>query len=277
MARKRTLQNVYRARRRSDVRRPHRGFVDDYDLHVAHYLGAGLRRVAEQPAQAARSVSGTSGMKASANGVPQRQHRRRLVGRRLHGRERLADRSRRDAPDDHGAQDAADAEALYRLLEEQIVPASTSAASSAMPRRWIGMIKDAIRTVAPPVRTRRMVSEYVQRMYEPGDASGRARSSLERAEDETGCPVFLLRLRFFLHQRLARLARAGPSSCSGMTLGNCGIQRLRAVSRTMRATASRVNHLLVGGHDVPRRALGAAWPTASARRPRGSRSTAGAC
>ena len=36
-----------------------------------------------------------------------------------------------------------------------------------VPRRWVGMTKDAIRTVAPRFCTRRMVREYVERMYEP--------------------------------------------------------------------------------------------------------------
>ena len=36
-----------------------------------------------------------------------------------------------------------------------------------VPRRWVGLIKEAIRTVAPRFCTRRMVKEYVERMYEP--------------------------------------------------------------------------------------------------------------
>ena len=58
------------------------GFVDDYDLHVAHYLVQGLRRVAEQPAQAARSQRherDEGGDQRHAADVD----RRRLVGRGL--------------------------------------------------------------------------------------------------------------------------------------------------------------------------------------------------
>ena len=39
--------------------------------------------------------------------------------------------------------------------------------ASGTPRRWIGVVKEAIRTVAPRFCTRRMVKEYVERMYEP--------------------------------------------------------------------------------------------------------------
>jgi glycogen phosphorylase len=68
---------------------------------------------------------------------------------------------------DNETQDAADAEALYRLLEDQIVPAFYERDEQDIPRRWVGMTKDAIRTVAPRFCTRRMVKEYVERMYEP--------------------------------------------------------------------------------------------------------------
>ena len=51
----------------------------------------------------------------------QRQRPRRLVGRGLQRGQRLGDRRARAAPDE-GAQDEADAEELYRLLEDEIVP-----------------------------------------------------------------------------------------------------------------------------------------------------------
>ena len=63
--------------------------------------------------------------------------------------------------------DAADAGALYRLLEEQIVPAFYERDAHGLPRRWVGVVKEAIRTVAPRFCARRMVKEYVETMYAP--------------------------------------------------------------------------------------------------------------
>ena len=60
-------------------------FVDDYDLHVAHFLVQGCDVWLNNPRKPLEA-SGTSGMKASMNGVPHLSDRRRLVGRGLHRR-----------------------------------------------------------------------------------------------------------------------------------------------------------------------------------------------
>jgi len=69
-----------------------------------------------------------------------------------------------DNPD---AVDAADAAALYTLLEEQIVPTYYDRDAHNIPRRWLSVVKESIRTVAPRFSARRMVKEYVERMYAP--------------------------------------------------------------------------------------------------------------
>ena len=161
---KRALQNVYR--RAVDPMFGGRiAFVDDYDLHVAHYLVQGCDVWLNNPRKPLEA-SGTSGMKASANGVLNVSIGDGWWAEGYKGTNGwLIDPGvTHDNPD---AQDAADAEALYRLLEDQIVPAFYERDESNVPRRWVGMIKDAIRTVAPRFSTRRMVKEYVERMYEP--------------------------------------------------------------------------------------------------------------
>jgi starch phosphorylase len=70
-------------------------------------------------------------------------------------------------PDNPDAVDAADAEALYRLLEEEVVPAFYDRDLFHVPHRWIATVKEAIRTIAPQFCARRMVKEYAQRMYAP--------------------------------------------------------------------------------------------------------------
>ena len=69
--------------------------------------------------------------------------------------------------DNDDAVDAADADALYRLLEEEVVPAFYDRDRSNVPHRWIAVVKEAIRTVAPRFSARRMVKEYAARMYAP--------------------------------------------------------------------------------------------------------------
>jgi starch phosphorylase len=69
--------------------------------------------------------------------------------------------------DDHDAADAADADALYRLLEEEVVPAFYDRDRSNVPHRWLAVVKEAIRTVSPRFSSRRMVKEYAERMYAP--------------------------------------------------------------------------------------------------------------
>jgi starch phosphorylase len=63
--------------------------------------------------------------------------------------------------------DAADAASLYRLLEDEIVPAFYDRNASRVPHRWMKTVKEAIRTVAPMFSARRMVKEYAERMYAP--------------------------------------------------------------------------------------------------------------
>jgi starch phosphorylase len=75
---------------------------------------------------------------------------------------------------DEGSRDAADAESLYRLLETHVVPLYYDRDADGIPRGWLPVMKQAIRTVAPRFSARRMVKEYVERLYAPA-ADGAAR------------------------------------------------------------------------------------------------------
>jgi glycogen phosphorylase len=71
------------------------------------------------------------------------------------------------ASDDPAVVDAADAEALYRLLEEEVVPSFYERDANKMPRRWLQMVKEGIRTTMPRFGARRMVKQYAEQMYVP--------------------------------------------------------------------------------------------------------------
>ena len=158
------LQRVYR-RSLDPVFGGRIAFVDDYDLHVAHFLVQGCDVWLNNPRKPLEA-SGTSGMKAAINGVPHLSIGDGWWAEGYTGRNGwLIDGA--VAGDDIDAVDAADAAALYRLLEEEIVPAYYDRDAHGVPHRWLGVVKESIRTVAPRFSARRMVKEYVERMYAP--------------------------------------------------------------------------------------------------------------
>ena len=140
-------------------------FVEDYDLHVAHFLTQGCDVWLNNPRKPLEA-SGTSGMKACMNGVPQLSIGDGWWAEGYNGRNGwLIDGG---APyDDEGRADHADAEALYHLLETEVVPAFYDRDDQGVPHGWVAVVKEAIRSVAPMFSTRRMVKEYVERMYAP--------------------------------------------------------------------------------------------------------------
>ncbi|HEX7140201.1 MAG TPA: alpha-glucan family phosphorylase [Vicinamibacterales bacterium] len=139
-------------------------FVDDYDLHVAHYLVQGCDVWLNNPRKP-MEASGTSGMKAALNGVP---HLSIADGWWAEGSTGTNGWTIDGGhADNDEATDAADADALYRLLEEQIVPAFYDRDAANVPHRWMATVKEAIRTVAPQFSARRMVKDYVEHMYAP--------------------------------------------------------------------------------------------------------------
>jgi len=140
-------------------------FVDDYDLHVAHFLVQGCDVWLNNPRKPLEA-SGTSGMKAAINGVPHLSIGDGWWAEGFTGANGWVIDGGRTG-DDHDAVDAADADALYRLLEEEVVPAFYERDKAGVPHRWLRTVKEAICTVTPRFSARRMVKEYVERMYSP--------------------------------------------------------------------------------------------------------------
>ncbi|MEK6619321.1 MAG: alpha-glucan phosphorylase, partial [Nitrospirota bacterium] len=111
-------------------------------------------------------ASGTSGQKAALNGVP---HLSVLDGWWQEGYDGANGWAITSSPDltDPQAQDAHDAEQLYRLLEQEVVPLYYTRDRDGIPRGWIQIVKNAIRTITPRFCARRMVKEYMELMYAP--------------------------------------------------------------------------------------------------------------
>jgi len=140
-------------------------FVDDYDLHVAHYLVQGCDVWLNNPRKPLEA-SGTSGMKAAINGVPHLSIGDGWWAEGFNGSNGwlIEGRSDSDSPE---LVDAADAAAIYSLLEQEIVPAFYERDANGVPKRWLRAVKEAIRSVTPRFAARRMVKEYAERMYAP--------------------------------------------------------------------------------------------------------------
>jgi starch phosphorylase len=141
------------------------GFVDDYDLHVAHFLVQGCDVWMNNPRKPLEA-SGTSGMKAAINGTPHLSIGDGWWAEGFTGENGWLIEGRADS-NDQGAQDWADAQAIYSLIEEQLVPTFYERDGHGIPRRWLQIVKQSIRTVLPGFSARRMVKDYVREMYLP--------------------------------------------------------------------------------------------------------------
>jgi starch phosphorylase len=140
-------------------------FVEDYDMHVAHYLVQGVDVWLNTPRRP-HEASGTSGMKAAINGVPNLSVLDGWWAEGYNGFNGWAIGNQAQL-EDANAQDEADAESLYRLIEEEVVPLYYQRDPDNIPRGWIQIVKEAIRTAAPIFCTRRMIKEYTEQLYVP--------------------------------------------------------------------------------------------------------------
>ena len=144
-------------------------FLQDYDQEIARQLVPSVdvwMNVPRRPLEA----SGTSGEKSALNGGLNLSV---LDGWWPEGYDgtngwAVGDPSNEADVDDQGAVaagDARDAESLYRVLEEEVVPTYYERDERGLPRRWLRMMRRAIETLAPAFNSDRMVQEYTRAVY----------------------------------------------------------------------------------------------------------------
>ena len=68
------------------------------------------------------------------------------------------------------AQDKSDGEALYQLLEDEVVPRFYERGEDSLPHRWIETMKASIESIVPRFSAHRMVRDYVLEAYLPAAA-----------------------------------------------------------------------------------------------------------
>ena len=139
-------------------------FVQDYDMNLARFLVQGVDVWLNNPRRP-REASGTSGQKAALNGTPNLSVLDGWWPEGYNGANGWAFGAA-NYPSER-EQDDADADALYSLLEEEIVPLYYQRDADGVPRGWLQIMKESIRTCAPKFSMRRMVKEYVDMMYAP--------------------------------------------------------------------------------------------------------------
>ncbi|HEV8196855.1 MAG TPA: alpha-glucan family phosphorylase, partial [Gemmatimonadales bacterium] len=140
-------------------------FLEDYDMYLAQALVEGVDVWLNLP-RVPLEASGTSGMKAALNGVPQLGT---IDGWWEEGYDGTNGWAIPLAPDAENAeaQDAHDAEHLYRLLEEELVPLYYTRDERGVPVEWTDRMRNAIRVAGSRFTARRMMLEYTEKYYVP--------------------------------------------------------------------------------------------------------------
>jgi starch phosphorylase len=134
--------------------------VEDYGELIAQYLLHGVDVWLNNPLPPMEAC-GTSGMKAALNGVP---HLSILDGWWIEGYNGKNGWAF-GAQADEGNRDARDADALYEILETDIIPRYYRMSDDSVPHDWVTVMKESIRSNAARFSSRRMVKEYLQLYY----------------------------------------------------------------------------------------------------------------
>lgn len=161
---KRVIQDLYRNLKRAEFA-GRLMFIEDYDQNVARHLVQGVDVWLNTPRRP-HEASGTSGQKAAVNGVLNCSILDGWWPEGYNGKNGWAISNETNEANDE-AQDAKDSEALFSLLENEIVPLFYKRDEKDIPRDWIHLMKESIATLSPQFSTRRMLKDYVNQMYAP--------------------------------------------------------------------------------------------------------------
>lgn len=145
-------------------------FVEGYDLRLARRLVSGVDVWLNNPIYPLEA-SGTSGMKAGMNGVINLSV---LDGWWGEGYEAGNGWGIKPAKVmDEGRRNREDANALYELLEDQVIPLYYARGNTGFSTQWISIAKRSMATILPKFNASRMVGEYVSKFYVPASRQGR--------------------------------------------------------------------------------------------------------
>ena len=140
-------------------------FIEDYDMHIAKFLVQGVDVWLNNPIPP-QEASGTSGQKAALNGIPNLSIADGWWSEGYNGKNGWMVRP---SPSTLSAEerDAGDAEAIYQLLENEIIPLFYQRDRDEVPRGWMQVVKETLRSIPPRFSARRMVKDYIHSLYLP--------------------------------------------------------------------------------------------------------------
>jgi starch phosphorylase len=172
------IQEIYTLSRSEKLRG--RVFIlEDYDMRIARFLVQGVDVWLNTPRRPLEA-SGTSGMKAAINGGVNVSVRDGWWDEGWTGDNGWAIGGQSSNPDE-GAQDWADAQDLYRLLEEEIVPTYYDRGRDGRPAGWIDLMRRSVTSTIWRFSTTRMLHEYVENLYLPASEASAEPSKPIRA------------------------------------------------------------------------------------------------
>jgi starch phosphorylase len=165
---KQLIQQVVRLAQSRDFR-SRLVFLENYDMAVARYLVQGSDIWLNTPLRPLEA-SGTSGMKAVANGAISLSTLDGWWDEAWQGAARGNyfigwAIGRGESYDDDAYQDQVESAALYELLEDDIVPTFYDRGRDGLPRRWIDCMKSSIAHLCPSFNMQRVVQEYAADFY----------------------------------------------------------------------------------------------------------------
>ena len=161
---KEMLKAVVQFCQEEEVRR-HAVFLEDYDLAVARYLVQGVDVWLNTPRRG-MEASGTSGMKVVPNGGLNLSTPDGWWAEAYEPEAGWAIGKGEDYTD-HAYQDWVESNALYDILEKDVVPLFYDRGHDDLPRAWIARMKNSMKKLSPAFSTNRMIWEYSERFYLP--------------------------------------------------------------------------------------------------------------
>ncbi|MCJ7729574.1 MAG: alpha-glucan family phosphorylase [Sedimentisphaerales bacterium] len=143
-------------------------FLEDYDINITKMLVQGVDVWLNNPRRP-WEASGTSGMKAAINGALNMSTLDGwwCEGYRPEGGWAIG---AGETYDDPGYQDMVESQAIYNMLENEVIPLFHTRSADNLPRAWIHRVRKSMRWITPRFNTRRMVMDYAQRCYLPANS-----------------------------------------------------------------------------------------------------------
>ncbi|MBN1150527.1 alpha-glucan family phosphorylase [candidate division WOR-3 bacterium] len=165
---KEIIKHIFQVSRLPHLRN-HIVFIQNYDMNVARYMVQGCDVWLNTPRRPLEA-SGTSGMKACINGGLNFSVLDGWWSEAYNGKNGWAI-GVGEVYQDYNAEDEVETASLYDTLENDVVPKFYNIARDGLPREWIQMIKESMRSLCPVFNTNRMIYEYSQKFYIPSHNS----------------------------------------------------------------------------------------------------------